>query len=171
MQNFTFEIDNIKIPLHACLNFSQSYDTIESISTIRTMNGSAIRQGTYKKLKTTLSGSGSAPVGLSDINTYITHVLKCASPKSIKSNTNIIVIPSARRTDTEYAPVGYAYVDNYPVKTTISISTNTATLGLVDGASEYQVLYVPQLTVYIDVKESEDLRSGSKSWTIEAQEV
>lgn len=172
MQNFTFEIDNIKIPLRACLDFSQEYDHISAVTSTRTMNGSAIRQGTYTKLKTTLTGSGGAPVGLSRLNTFISHTLKCSAPLAISSDTNIIILPSERRTDPDYIPVGYAFIEGEAIKTTVVLDGgNTATLGIIDYADEYQVLYVPQLTVHIEpVRETTD-RSGRKSWTVIAEEV
>lgn len=168
----TFIIDDLEIPVLSCLDFNQDYDTISAFTTLRSMNGTGYRQGTYTKIKTTLSGSGDIPSGLSSINVAIPHVLKCAAPMSITSTSNIITLPSGRRTDTGYEPVCYALVDGLSVDTDYTIIGNVATLDTVVGASAYQIVYVPELNVLIEpIKESVNMRQSSYSWTLTAEEA
>lgn len=173
MNNFTFQIDNIIIPIRACLDFSQDYSDISAVSTSRTMNGSAIIQGTYKKLKTTLSGAGTIPPGLSSLDVFIPHTLKCAAPRCIPSDTNIIILPSSRRTDAGYEPFGIAIKDGESYKVDVSLDGNIATLDILEGAQGYNVFYVPQITVSVKpmTNENTNLRTKNSSWSLECEEV
>ena len=165
-----FELGGVPIPLEANIGFKQTYGDVQQKTIHRMMDGTAKPQGTFSKLKPTLTGSGYSVHGLDglDYDSPAGLVLKCAEPRSIGSASNIIIIPAARRSDAGYEPIGIAIVNNRRVFTGIaSVSVNQYTVETRAGATAYQVAYYPQLTVIAHRPES----SGGLSWRIEAEEV
>jgi len=167
-----FEIDGITVPLQSVIDFTQGYDDFGSSVVHRMMDGSGKKQSNWTKIKTTLSGRGWIPAGLDGVDYSGSVLLKCAAAKMITSASNVIVLTADRRSDTDYEPRGYAIVDGQRVDTTISLPANTATLGVVAGASSYQVEYFPQITVFAKLSSSDaTVTEANYSWRIEAEEV
>lgn len=163
-------IGSIGIPIHAGLDFSQTYESFGGRSLRRAMNGAAVIQSHWNKLRTRISGSGWVPAGLSGLDLTATHTLKCVAPQAIYSASNSIALPVARRAD--LAPYGFAIVAGQPVETAVSVATNTATLTTVAGATAYQVMYYPQLTVVIaEINFDTDAAGAVFGWTLTAEEA
>lgn len=168
----TFEVGGIEIPVFSVIDFNQSYEVIGGSSLLRMLDGAAVKQNQWSKIRTTISGSGSIPPGLEGLDYTTSKTLKCAGKKSISSLSNVIVLPAARRSDTPHLPRGFAMVDRLLVATSISISTNTATLGVVSGADFYTVHYWPQITVFVQPpRESHDVNGAVINWSLEAEET
>lgn len=163
-------IGGIEINPEVGASFSQSYLN-RRISTDHYMgDGSIIRQtlaGTNGKLATRIEGSGWAPLGLESIDTTVKQVIKCGAPLSISGASTSITIPSARRSDSGYTPLGFAVVSGGIVPTTISMTDDDATLGAVTGATSYYVTYVPEITAWVDIEsQSLDSSDGKYSFVI-----
>lgn len=170
-----FKIDGNVYPVESRLEFSQSYAPINGSSIVRMLDGSAIKQRNWIKISTSLSGSGWVPPGLDNegMDYCAEHVLSCAAQRSIVSATNVIVIPSERRTDSGYEPVGFAIVKERQVSTPISISVDTVTLDTVPDATGYQVIYWPEITVLFSEppQVETDISGAAVSWSLEAEQV
>lgn len=165
-----FELGGVQIPLEANIGFKQTYSEVQQKTIHRMMDGTARPQGTFYKLKTTLTGSGYSVHGLDglDYDNPAGLVLKCAEPRSIGSSSNVIIIPAARRSDAGYEPIGIAIVNNRRVFVGIaSVSGNQYTVEARVGATAYQVAYYPEITVIAHRPTS----SGDLFWSIEAEEV
>lgn len=167
----TFELGGLVIPVQAAGDISQTFEHIGGFTLHRMLNGAGVPQSHWRKLKTTITGSGWVPPGLAGLDYDATHVLKSVAARSLQATGNVITVPAARRTDTGYAPTGYAIVDGRYVSTPLVLVTNTATLTVVAGAQGYGVRYWPQFTV--SARFTEDTRpvGASWSWRIEAEEV
>lgn len=172
MNTYTFQIDDLVIPFTAAVSFNQDYERLTAVTTIRTQNGTGIRQGVWTKIKTTLSGSGFFPLGLSDLDPFEEHTLYCGSPMSVSSTLNALLLPTERRIDAGYEPTGMALVGDDMVDTIVTTDGNIATCAPVPGATGYRVSYYPRLQVFIEApKETTDLRAASFGWSLVCEEV
>lgn len=168
------------VPIESALDFSQTYEPLGGVARLRMMSGAAVQQVSWRKLRTTLSGAGWWPSGLENLNYDDPLTLLCAAPRSILSASNVIALPTARRTDAGYTPVGHARLSGGAtqvgggelVTTPLSIVADVATLTAVAGATGYQVAYWPVLTVLADPPTLEaDLPAAAHRWTLTAEEV
>lgn len=152
--------------------FTQSYTPIGGSTVHRMLNGAGAKQTHWTKLTTTISGDGIAPPGLAAVNWSVPVEILCIAPRSMFSSTNVLVLPTARRTDFADAVKACAIVGGKLQPTTISVVGNTATAVAVAGASGYQFIYFPRLNFYSDgVQESDDVANADFSWTLTAEEV
>lgn len=168
----TFVLGGIEVPVRAIDNFRQQYQELGGRAVLRKADGSALVQQRWTKLRTTLSGDGPLPHGLSNLDLSAALTLKCAAERAVTSSSNVITVPAARRSDSGYEPVGYAIVNKLPVVTAISWNVNEATLTTVAGATAYQVRYFPELSVVIPLggmQEQFDEMAATWSWSIEAE--
>ena len=167
-----FEIDGVTVPLQSVVDFTQGYEDFGSSVVHRMMNGDGKQQYNWSKIKTTLSGRGWIPAGLDGVDFSGSVLLKCAAHKTITSASNVIVLTADRRSDTDFEPRGYAIVAGNRVDTTISLPVNTATLGVVAGATSYQVEYFPQISVFAKLTSSDvAVTEANYSWVIKAEQV
>lgn len=169
-----FKLGGVVIPIESLDNHSERFTSKRRSTDLLMGDGSTLRQtlsGTEDKLKIRLSGGGWAPIGLTSLDYSSSMTLLCGLRRSIGSASNVITIPSARRSDSGFEPIGLAVVDGELQETTISIVSNEATLGVVAGAEGYQVQYWPEITVYADLEESMDASSATYSWEIIAEEI
>ena len=176
-----FALGGLRVPIESVLDFSQTYEPIDQVARLRMMTGAAVQQVSWRKLRTTLSGAGWWPAGLDALNFDAALVLDCAAPRSITSASNVIMLPPARRTDTDYLPVGYALVlpaggaarfDTVLVPTPLALAGDTATLTAVSGAVAYQATYYPRLNVFADRPQAEtDIAAAQHRWTLTAEEI
>lgn len=167
----TLEIGGLVIPVEAAGDIEQTFESIGGSALSRMMDGAAKKQTHWRKLATRISGSGWAPPGLAGLDYSSQLVLKSCASRAVESTSNVIAVPAARRTDSGYAPTGFAVVGGRYVSTTLSLVSNTATLAAVSGAQAYGVRYWPQLTVYAEFSESNRAMGASWSWQITAEEV
>lgn len=167
----TLEIGGLVIPVQAAGDIEQTFEPIGGVSTGRMMNGTAYRQRHWRKLKTRISGSGFAPPGLAGLDYDAQLLLKSVAARALQAVGNVVTVPAARRTDTGYAPLGYAVVAGRTVSTPLALAGDTATLTAVSGAQGYGVWYWPQITVYAEFNDSARPAGAAWSWSIEAEEV
>ena len=162
-------IGGVEVSLDSAHDLTQTYADIGGRSLRRMLNGAANLQSHWTKVRTTISGSGRLPAGLDGLDYNAQLSLSCMAPKSIYGASNSIVLPATRRSD--WPPHGYAIVNGRQVPTSISIATNTATLGVVAGATGYVCVYYPTMTVYATLSQSFSGRGTLAGWTIEAEAV
>jgi hypothetical protein len=170
----TITLGGIEVPLVAGNEVRQSYEVIGGVARRRMLNGAALQQTHWTKLRTIISGTGWLPDGLAAINYAGTLTLRCAAPRSIRSASNVITLPTARRTDTGYTPAGFAIPAGgaSAIATSCTVVSHVATLGVVSGAAWYEARYWPELTVYASPPRTEfDRNRGDWAWTIEAEEA
>jgi hypothetical protein len=168
------KIGSIEIPTRAGLDLEQTYEPIGGEITLRTIDGSGIRQQTWKKTRTTISGGGWTPPGIATLDTASSISIACIVPRAIACNASRqATLPTARRTDSGHTPWAIALMaDGGTVQTPVTIATNTATADAVTNAIGYQVLYFPLLSCWVD-RPSESGQRGEASyrWEITAEEV
>ena len=170
--NINFVIGEIRIPLKAGLEFTQTYEPIGGTSTLRTQSGKAIKQTHFNKLKTVLSGRGWVPAGLDGLDYSQPLLLKCVAPRSISSLNSSITIPTARRSDTGFEPIGYVLVGGELIQTSLNLSADIATLDPIPGAISYQVQYYPEIMVFAGPPQIQNNVYGAEfSWTLTCEEV
>ncbi len=170
----TITLGGIEIPLVAGNEVRQSYEVIGGVARRRMLNGAALQQTHWTKLRTVISGTGWLPEGLVSLAYSGTLTLRCAAPRSIRSASNVITLPTARRTDTGYAPTGFAIPAGgaSAAATSCSVVSHVATLGVISGTAWYEVRYWPELTVYATPPSVQfDRNRGEWAWTIEAEEA
>ena len=168
-----FELGGVSIPAEAHHGLSQDYEILRAVSRVRMSDGTLKQQQAWGgKLKTTIQGKGWLPAALDGIDYSQPLLLKCGQGQAISSASNAIALPSARRSDAFHAPTGYAIVSGKHVSTGLSVLADTATLDVVSGATQYGVVYYPEITVYADPPEtSGDLVTGDYSWSLTAEEI
>jgi hypothetical protein len=169
----TLEIGAVKIPLPAVYNFSQSYEAIGGSALLRMMSGAGIKQSHWNRLRTNISGGGLLPIGLSTVDFSVSHVLKCATPRLVYANSNVITIPANRRTDAGYEPYAFAFMPDHTLKSiSLSVVNHVATCAVTSGAVAYAVGYTPQFTAFMNPpNESYDVTNAEPSWDLVAEEV
>ena len=175
-----FSLGGFVVPVESVLDFAQTYESLGGVVVLRMMSGAAVQQVGWRRLSTTLSGAGWWPSGLESLNYDDPLTLWCGGPMIILSASNVIALPSARRTDAGYTPVGHARKvggttavgGGELVATPLSIVADVATLTPVAGATGYQVAYWPVLTVIARPPSMEaDLPGAAHRWTLTAEEV
>lgn len=175
-----FSLGGVVVPIESALDFSQTYEPLGGVARLRMMSGALVQQVGWRKLRTTLSGAGWWPSGLEGLDYDSALTLLCAAPRAILSASNAIALPSARRTDAGYTPVGHARLTGGAtavgggelVPTPLTLAADVATLTPVAGATGYQVAYWPVLSVLADPPTMEaDLPGAAHRWTLTAEEV
>lgn len=164
-------VGGITVNLYARLDWTQTYQTLGGRQTRRLMNGTAIRQTHWSKLKTTISAQGVIPPGLDSLDYGQPMTLACAAPRSAAKATRVFTLPVARRSDTGYTPRAWAYVYDEWIETALTIVDNTATATAVTNASQYRVIWTPSFTAFLDPPELEtDIMADDHRWTLTAEE-
>jgi hypothetical protein len=134
-------------------------------------DGTGVKQTAWTgKILSRIRGKGWVPHGLHALDYSASMELSCIAQRSITSASNVIVIPAARRSD--LAPTGFAVVADQLVSTSISIATNTATLGTVSGSTFYCVYYYPKITVFAKLPtENNTHTSAEYDWELVCEQV
>lgn len=168
-----FVLGGISVPQNAAMNLQQDLRPIGGASIRRMMNGRGVKQSHWNKLQILLSAEGMSPPGLSQLDYTGILVFKSGVPRAIRSDSNIITLPAARRSDAGFLPFGKAYFPRgSSVFTPVSIVSNTATLTTVSGAISYSVFYYPEINVIGDPPNEEfDESSGDFSWSLTLEEI
>lgn len=170
----SLKIGAIAIPLRAGLDIEQSYELIGGATTLRTLDGTGIRQETWKKLRTTISGSGWLPAGISALDTSSAQLVACITPQAIVADAaRQATLPAARRADAGHQPWAVALLPGGAIaSTTLAIVGNVATAAAVADAEGYLIQYFPQITALVDRPvESGSRGEASYRWEISAEEV
>jgi hypothetical protein len=175
-----FTLGGIAVAAEAVVGFAQSYEPLGGVARLRMMSGAAVQQVHWRRLRTVLSGDGWWPAGLDGLDYDAQLTLACAAPRSIRSASNVIVLPAGRRADAGYTPIGHALLTGAGtqvgggdlVPTPVSMGGDTATLTVVSGAAGYQVTWWPVLIVFADPPTAEtDARGATHRWSLTAEEV
>ena len=164
-------INGLALPLRVGAEVQQSYEDFGGYSVLRLGAGAAVSQQAWRKLRTTISGTGITPPGLAGIDWTQPITLGCIAERSIQSATNVITIPAARRTDAP--PYGWAITAVGMLRNTpVSMAGNVATLTPVAGAAGYQVAWYPLLSVLVldGVRVSFDAVGAVAGWELTGDE-
>ena len=169
----TIELGGVLVPIAASVELVQTYELFGGRSVLRMMSGAAVIQQHWSKLRTTINGGGLIPAGLSGLDYSQPLLLKCAAPRGVCSASNVIALPSSRRSDTGYEPTGYAQLaTGQQIKTPVAMGGDVATLTPVTGAIAYTCNYTPQMTVVCDgPRERFDVQSARPAWDLTAEEA
>jgi hypothetical protein len=153
---------SVKATIIDALNFTHTYESIGGYSTLRMMNGTALKQQNWQKLKVSISGNGGLPFGLNGLDYSKLITLKCGAPRAIVRPTNSFTLPSARRTDTGYEPVTFKLVEGFWIP-----------LAAAGTATAYKQLYYPQISCFMDPPQESFFWEGSPptSWSLTAEEA
>ena len=73
----------MSIPDLAALELQQTYEPIGGEMTLRTIGGSAIKQITWQKWRTTITGGGWLPFGLSSLDYSAQMAVACIVPRGV----------------------------------------------------------------------------------------
>lgn len=169
------KIGALDIATLAALDIEQSYEPLGGETILRAIDGTGIKQATWRKTRILTSGGGWLPPGLEAIDTNAPLTLACITPRSVPANfaTRQATLPTTRRSDAGHAPWGLAILaDGQAVRTPLTLSGNTATLDVVTGAVAYQALYLPQFTVWAArPTESGSRAEASYQWQLVCEEV
>lgn len=167
-------IGGIVVPRLACLSVDQDYGNIGPVTLQRLGDGTGLIQSHgWSKLSTSIDCTGWASEGLAgiDFHDQAGVTIACIKPRSIKSPSNIITIPAARRTD---EPVrGFACVGAMLVPSPVGMAGNIATITTVPGASGYQAEWLPLLTCFCEggVRVKYSMGSNEHGWSLQGEEL
>jgi len=174
----TFELGSVIVPIHSAFELSQTYEPLGGFTTIRMLNGAALKQQNWEKIGTNVQGRGTIPSGLEGLDYSAAQLMKCAATRAVTAFSTSIVIPAERRSDAGFIPTGWAYVDpegknrGLWQETPIGIVVDTVTLTAVVGALNYQVRYFPEFSVFAEKpSQNIDVHPSDQSWTLEAEQV
>ncbi len=164
-------INNFEIVNAQGYRVQQSLSPVPSRTIRRLQNGAAVSMANFRKLQTTITGSGFYPAGLDAVDWLQPITVHCVQRQSIRSASNIIALPTARRTDSGYTPDAGAIVGGELVPSPVSITDHVATITPVAAATGYLVQYFPILTIFADLETAEDIDGRVISWTINGEET
>jgi hypothetical protein len=170
----TLKIGSIEIPLRSALDCATAYEQIGGETILRTINGTGIRQETWKRLRATISGSGWIPPGLDAVDSTQQQVVAFAAPLSVGCDgSRQATLPAGRRSDSGYAPWAIALLaDGGIIETPVSVVGNVATADAVSGAIGYQAWYYPQVTAWVSrPSQSLDHPTATWSWELLVEQV
>lgn len=169
----TIVIGGVSIPDLAALELQQTYEPIGGEMTLRTIGGSAIKQITWQKWRTTITGGGWLPFGLSSLDYSAQMAVACIVPRGVVCSGLSATLPAARRSDTGYVPWGVALMADQTTQiTAATMAGNVATLDAVAGAIGYQAMYYPLLQCYVSRPKEQGVReTASYGWSIVAEEA
>lgn len=168
------KIGTLEIPTRAALDLEQTYEYIGGETTLRTVNGSGIKQQTWKKTRTTISGGGWLPPGIAALDTAAILAVACIVPRAIGADASRqATLPAARRSDAGHTPWAVAILPGDGiVATSLTFAGDVGTAGLVAGALGYLIHYYPLLSCLVNrPAESGSRAEASYRWEIVAEEV
>lgn len=162
------------IPNRAALDLDQTYEPMGGESILRTMSGTGIKQVTWSRLRTTISGGGWSPPGLGGIDTTLQQSVACIIPRTVIANdSRQATLPAARRSDAGAEPWAWAILpDGSVINTGLAMAGNLATAEEITGAVGYQILYYPLLTCWVSRPTESGVRGDATyRWEITCEEV
>jgi len=169
------KLGTLEIPLRAALDIDQTYEFIGGETTLRTISGDGIKQETWKKTRTTISGGGWIPPLLQSLDTTAAMLVACVAPQALLMDVGRqATLPAARRSDAGHTPWAVALLPDGGTRAASPvINGNVATAGQVIGDTiGYIVSYYPLLTCWVNRPVQSFSRGGaSYRWEIVAEEV
>jgi hypothetical protein len=172
-----FELGGIKVLLDSSLQITQTYEDASNSSLLEFADGSRQKQTflpSSGKIKVTTQGRGWHGLGLSGLDWSGELLMKCVFSIAVNGVTNVIAIPSERRTDAGFEPHGYARVnDEYVATDVVSIVGDIVTLIQLPNANGYKIEYWPEIIILSEKKPAEtwDNSSNDYSWSFVAFQV
>jgi hypothetical protein len=170
---------DVVVPVHvSAAGLTQSYTELVAQTLYRKMDGSAaVRRAWRGKIRTEISGRGLVPHGLQALCTATgTVTVSCIGHRSVRSASNVITIPAARRTDS--GSTWYARKWNNDVWTTASGTSttgapNVVTITLASGETNegYEVCFFPKITGYPTLSEESYTQNDGFSWSLTVEEA
>lgn len=170
----TLLINGAPVPLMASLDVQQNYTPLQAVYRQRTADGTLDQTALWSgKLAVETVGSGRIPAGLAAVDFLSSFTLACISHRAINSASATITIPSARRADTGSTPYARALVGSTWIDAEVaSLVGDVMTITPVTGASQYQAVWFPLLTVRADPPvESKSSRGPEFQWVLNAEQV
>jgi len=180
---------SVTIPVHGSTELSQSYTDLRAQTLYRYLSGgAAVRRSWSGKVRTEVQGKGLVPAGLSAVCSATgTVTVSCVGHRSIRSTSNVITIPSARRSDLTFVTKAgttatgkswYARTwdgDVYATATgsTASGTPNIVTITLASGETHagYEVIYLPKLVGYAELQSEGYQQNDGFSWSLVVEEA
>ena len=180
---------SVTIPVHGSAELTQTYTDLRSQTMYRYLDGgAAVRRSWSGKIRTEVQARGVIPAGLAAVCSATgTVVISCVGHRSVRSATGVITIPSARRTDLTVikkdgtVATGQSWYarawdgDRYSTATgsTTSGAPNTVTITLASGEAHnsYEVIYLPKLTGYAELRSEEYQQNGGFGWSLVVEEA
>lgn len=167
----------IEVPLEAAMDLEQTYAQRERSNVFDMGDNSLIKRtyaGAVGKIETTITGRGTIPVGLQEQDYSSPIVLKCIQHRAVTSSVPAITLPPGYRTDNGSEPYGRARVNGRWVESpVISLIGDVLTLTAIAGATQYQAVYFPQVTGYVEGGGPQERRSrgNNSTWTLSFREA
>jgi hypothetical protein len=180
---------SVTIPVHGSTELSQTYTDLRAQTLYRYLSGgAAVRRSWSGKVRTEVQGKGLVPAGLSAVCSATgTVTVSCVGHRSIRSTSNVIAIPSARRSDLTFVTKAgttatgkswYARTwdgDVYATATgsTASGTPNIVTITLASGETHagYEVIYLPKLVGYAELQSEGYQQNDGFSWSLVVEEA
>jgi hypothetical protein len=180
---------SVTIPVHGSTELSQTYTDLRAQTLYRYLGGgAAVRRSWSGKIRTEVQGRGLVPAGLSAVcNATGTVTMSCVGHRSIRSASNVITIPSARRADltittkagtTATGKSWYARTwdgDVYATATgsTTSGTPNVVTITLATGETHagYEVIYLPKIVGYAELSAEGYQQNDGFNWSLVVEEA
>lgn len=152
-----FQLGGVVCPLRSILNYRQTIEPIDGGRAIlRSVNGTGILRTAYEKMRISWGGEGRLPLALAGLDYSQVLVLKCGGPRVFYSATPTgIPIPGTFRTGDGFDPRAYAFKDEAPIRTNVTIGGGEADCDSVADADFYQVRIWPIYNVIV-VQRPED---------------
>ena len=168
------KIGSVEIPARSSLDIDQTYEPLGGETILRTLSGAGIKQATWQKTRTVISGGGWIPPGLTHLDYTTQQSVACIVPRALICNgSRMATLPAARRADTGYEPWAWALMpDGSVIASEVTIVSHVATVAAVTDAIGYQVLYYPLLTCWCSrPNESGSRGEATYRWELIAEEV
>lgn len=165
-------LNALRLPLAAGGQIEQTDERFGGFSAMRLGLGAMVHQEVWRKTRSTITATGLVPPGLDGIDWTAPITVGWVKPRSIQAAGNVIAIPAARRTDA--APFGFSIDANGFLRpVSVSMATDTATLGTVAGAIGYQVLWYPLMSMRAPAGPTLrfDAFGAVAGWELTAEEV
>ena len=162
--------EDLVVPLYTAADLSQTYEALGGYASHRMLGGSGRRQRSWQKIATDVSGNGTVPPALADIDITQTWTMKCVAPRVASAEGNVILVPAYR---SDVPLQGFVVLPTGLMQETgVGMAGQLATLTVVAGALGYRVKYWPQLTVICDpLRENVDVRGSAYGWSLHAEEA
>ena len=181
---------SVTIPVHGSTELSQTYTDLRAQTLYRYLSGgAAVRRSWSGKVRTEVQGRGLVPAGLSAVCSATgTVVISCVGHRSVRSSSNVITIPAARRSDltittkagtTATGKSWYARTWDGDVYATATGSTasgtghNVVTITQATGETHggYEVVYLPKIVGYAELSAEGYQQNVGFSWSLVVEEA
>jgi hypothetical protein len=145
------KIGAITVPAMAGLEVTEVADPVASRARYRMADGKLkTREAWSGAWRVLIELRGLIPPGLTALDWPAGVQVAFTGERAITSASNVITLPSNRRADAGSEPAGRAQVGDQWVCTPVALVGDVATLTPVTGATAYQAVWFPLLTVYSD---------------------